>query len=46
VKDLFIQPDPVAWMAVGVVLLFGAFVVLLVSQAKAYRGLPSGEEEQ
>lgn len=46
VKDLFIQPDPVAWMAVGLVLLFGAFVALLVSQAKAYRGLPSGEEEQ
>ena len=46
VKDLFIEPDPVAWMAVGVVLLFGAFVALLVSQAKAYRRLPDGEEAQ
>jgi hypothetical protein len=28
------------------VLLFGAFVALLVSQAKAYRRLPDGEEAQ
>jgi hypothetical protein len=44
VKDLFIEPDPVAWMAVGVVILFGAFVALLVSQAKAYRRVPNGED--
>jgi SNF family Na+-dependent transporter len=37
VRDLFIEPDPVAWMSVGLVLGFGAFVALLVSQAKAYR---------
>jgi SNF family Na+-dependent transporter len=37
VRDLFIEPDPVAWISVGLVLGFGAFVALLVSQAKAYR---------
>lgn len=46
VKDLFIEPDRVAWMAVGVVVLFGAFVALLVSQAKAYRRPPTGGEAE
>ena len=44
VRDLFIEPDPVAWMSVGLVLGFGAFVALLVSQAKAYRR-PIKEDE-
>ena len=37
VRDLFIAPNPVAWMSVGVVVAFGSFVALLVSRAQAYR---------
>ncbi len=37
VKDLFIEPDPVAWMSVVLVVAFGVFVALLVSRAAAYR---------
>ncbi len=37
VRDLFIDPDPVAWMAIGLVTAFAAFVALLVARAKAYR---------
>lgn len=37
VVDLFVKPNPVAWLSIGVVLLFGAFVALLVSRSEAYR---------
>jgi NSS family neurotransmitter:Na+ symporter len=37
VRDLFIDPNPVAWLAVGLVAAFAAFVALLVSRAPAYR---------
>lgn len=37
VRDLFIDPNPVAWLAVGLVSAFAAFVALLVSRAPAYR---------
>jgi uncharacterized membrane protein YeiH len=37
VRDLFIEPNPVAWLAVGLVAAFAAFVSLLVSRAPAYR---------
>jgi len=37
VRDLFIEPNPVAWLAVGLVTAFAAFVSLLVSRAPAYR---------
>jgi neurotransmitter:Na+ symporter, NSS family len=37
VKDLFIIPNPVAWMSVGLVAAFGSFVALLVARAEAYR---------
>lgn len=46
VRDLFIQPDRVAWMAVGVVITFALFVALLVSQAQAYRRPPDPEDLQ
>jgi SNF family Na+-dependent transporter len=36
VRDLFIEPNPVAWLAVGLVAAFAAFVSLLVSRAPAY----------
>lgn len=36
VKDLFITPNPVAWMAVGLATAFGLFVVLLSARAKSY----------
>lgn len=36
IRDLFIQPDPVAWMSIGLVGAFAAFVTLLVARAKAY----------
>ena len=36
VRDLFITPDPVAWMAIALVLAFGSFVALLVSRAADY----------
>jgi len=37
IKDLFIEPQPVAWMSVSLVLIFGAFVTLLISRAKRYQ---------
>jgi neurotransmitter:Na+ symporter, NSS family len=43
VKDLFIDPEPVAIFSVGLVCLFALFVGLLVSRARAYRDQPEGE---
>jgi SNF family Na+-dependent transporter len=37
VRDLFIDPHPVAWMSIALVTAFAAFVALLVARAKAYR---------
>ncbi|MCX7869690.1 MAG: hypothetical protein N2322_07035, partial [Terrimicrobiaceae bacterium] len=37
IQDLFIHPHPVAWMSVGLVAAFGAFVALLVARAEAFR---------
>jgi len=36
VRDLFIEPNPVAWLAVGLVAGFATFVSLLVARAPAY----------
>jgi len=44
VRDLFIEPDGVAWMALGIVAAFGGFVCLLVAGTAAYRGEPGGKE--
>ncbi len=38
VKDLFVTPNPVAWMAVGLILTFATFVGILISRGAAYRG--------
>jgi len=43
VKDLFVEPNPVAWMAVGMVLAFGGFVSLLVARAEAFSSKPSNK---
>jgi len=44
VKDLFIAPDPVAWMSVGLVVAFALFVALLCARAPAYsRPIPREE---
>jgi neurotransmitter:Na+ symporter, NSS family len=43
VKDLFIDPEPVAIFSVGLVCLFALFVGLLVTRARAYRDQPEGE---
>jgi SNF family Na+-dependent transporter len=45
VRDLFINPDPVAWLAIGLVGGFAAFVSLLVARAPAYRREIQGEVE-
>lgn len=45
VRDLFINPDPVAWLAIGLVAAFAAFVSLLVARAPAYRREIQGEVE-
>jgi neurotransmitter:Na+ symporter, NSS family len=37
VRDLFIEPNAVAWLSVALVLGFAGFVALLVSRARAYR---------
>lgn len=37
IRDLFIEPQAVAWMSVGLVVVFAAFVVLLVARADRYR---------
>lgn len=36
VQDLFVTPNPVAWMAVLLAAGFGIFVILLAARAKAY----------
>ncbi len=36
VTDLFVTPDPVAWMSIGLTLLFCLFVTMLIARAKAY----------
>ncbi len=36
VKDLFIEPNPVAWMAIALVIFFGTFVGILVNRGEAY----------
>jgi neurotransmitter:Na+ symporter, NSS family len=41
IRDLFIEPDGVAWMALGIVAAFGGFVWLLVAGTPAYRRGPS-----
>jgi SNF family Na+-dependent transporter len=45
VRDLLIHPNPVAWLAVGLIAVFAAFVALLVSRAPAYRNEIAGEGE-
>lgn len=45
IRDLFIEPNTVAWLAVGLVLAFASFVALLVSRADAYRKPIPGEGE-
>ena len=45
VRDLFINPAPVAWLAIGLVAGFAAFVSLLVARAPAYRKEIQGEVE-
>lgn len=45
VRDLFIEPDAVAVLSVGVVGLFALFVALLVSRARAFSRPPTGEVE-
>lgn len=37
VRDLFIEPNLVAWLSVGLVIAFAAFVGILISRADAYR---------
>ena len=36
-RDLFVEPNAVAWMSIGVAVAFGAFVALLISLAPIYR---------
>ncbi len=44
VKDLFVTPNPVAWLAVGLIILFAAFVTILTARAKAYEA-PCPEDQ-
>jgi SNF family Na+-dependent transporter len=37
IRDLFIDPHPVAWMSIGLVAAFAIFVTLLVARARVYR---------
>ncbi len=37
VKDLFVEPNPVAWMSIALVTLFATFVAILISRAEVYR---------
>lgn len=37
IRDLVVDPNPVAWFSVVLVLAFGAFCTLLIARAKAYR---------
>lgn len=37
ISDLFVEPNPVAWFSVVLVLAFGMFATLLIARAKPYR---------
>ena len=45
VRDLFIHPEPVAILSIGLVSLFALFVALLVSRARAFRASIQEEVE-
>jgi len=42
VKDLFITPNPVAWMSIALVVAFGVFVAILAACAGVYAKKPEG----
>lgn len=44
-KDLFGDPNPVAWMSVGLIILVGISFVLIVSRVRSYRTFQSRDEE-
>ncbi len=46
VKDLFIAPNPVAWMSLALAAAFGVFVLLLSARAKAYARIPTTEDKE
>jgi NSS family neurotransmitter:Na+ symporter len=46
IKDLFEQPNPVAWMSVALILLFAGFVALIISRADAYRATPAPQPSE
>lgn len=37
IRDLFVEPNPVAWFSVVLVIAFGTFAALLIARAPAYR---------
>ncbi len=45
VKDLFVEPNKVAWMSVVLIIMVGLLVAVLVSRSSAYKGPIPGEVE-
>jgi hypothetical protein len=39
VKDLFIEPNKIAWLSVSIVMVFAIFLALLIGRAKAYKDI-------
>jgi SNF family Na+-dependent transporter len=44
VKDLFIEPDKIAWLSISIVLVFAIFLALLISRAKAYKDIQNTKD--
>lgn len=44
VQDLFVTPNPVAWLSILIVLSFAIFIALLVRRASVYHGSASRHE--
>lgn len=43
IRDLFIEPDPIAWASVGLILAVAGMVAVVIAVSKRYR-MPAGEE--
>jgi neurotransmitter:Na+ symporter, NSS family len=44
VKDLFVEPNKIAWLSVSLVLIFGIYLALLINRAKAYKDIQTSKD--
>ncbi len=46
IKDLFIEPNPVAWMSIAVIALVWGFGIVVVSASRRFKGIENIELEE